>query len=135
MNNSNLRLAISARSIIHSFIGKIEDDDEIESLGTSQNSEWAPPTNFYHIDVSMQEVPTKGAALYAVDPPKAGGDTIWVNTYAAWEALSDSMQQFLLDKKGVFIGAHRKRSMESYAAAKRHMKWQPRFCRIRQNIH
>ena len=93
---------------IHSFIGKIEDDDEIEILGVTQNLEWAPPTNLYHIDVSMQEVPTKGAALYAVDIPKTGGDTIWVNAYAAWEALSDSMQQFLLDKKGLFIAAHRK---------------------------
>ncbi len=93
---------------IHSFIGKIEDDDEIEILGVTQNLEWAPPTNRYHIDVSMQEVPTKGAALYAIDTPEAGGDTIWVNAYAAWEALSDSMQQFLLDKKGLFIAAHRK---------------------------
>ncbi|MGI9309501.1 MAG: TauD/TfdA dioxygenase family protein [Gammaproteobacteria bacterium] len=92
---------------IHSFIPKVEDDDEIESLGASQSSEWAPPTNLYHIDVSMQEVPTKGAALYAVDPPETGGDTIWVNAYAAWEGLSDAMQEFLLDKKGLFIAAHR----------------------------
>ncbi|MEC9375096.1 MAG: TauD/TfdA family dioxygenase [Pseudomonadota bacterium] len=92
---------------IHSFIGKIEDDDEIESLGKIKSSGWAPPTNIYHIDVSMQEVPTKGAALYAVDPPQVGGDTIWVNTYAAWDALSEPMQQFLLDRKGLFIAAHR----------------------------
>ena len=93
---------------VHSFIPKVEDDDRIEILGVTRNLEWAPPTNFYHIDVSMQDVPTKGAALYAVDPPKTGGDTIWVNTYAAWEALSDSMQRYLLDKKGLFIGTHRK---------------------------
>ena len=93
---------------IHSFIPKIKEDDKIEHLGTTKNTEWTPSTNLYHIDVSMQQVPTKGAALYAIDPPEAGGDTIWVNTYAAWDALSDSMQQFLLDKKGLFTAAHRK---------------------------
>ncbi|HJP38925.1 MAG TPA: TauD/TfdA family dioxygenase [Gammaproteobacteria bacterium] len=93
---------------IEQFIPKIEGDDEIEILGQHPVSEWAPSPCLYHIDVSMQEVPSKGAALYAVDPPKVGGDTIWVNGYAAWEALSDSMQQFLLDKKGLFTAAHRK---------------------------
>jgi taurine dioxygenase len=92
---------------IEPFIGKVEDDDEIEILGQHEISEWAPSPCLYHIDTSMQEVPSKGAVLYAVDPPKAGGDTIWVNAYAAWEALSDSMQQFLLDKKGLFTAVHR----------------------------
>ena len=93
---------------IEEFIGKVEGDDEIEILGQNVVTEWAPNPCLYHIDMAMQEVPSKGAVLYAVDPPKAGGDTIWVNAYAAWEALSDSMQQFLLDKKGVFTAAHRK---------------------------
>ena len=92
---------------IHSFIGKVEDDDEIEIIGVTQNLEWAPPTNFYHIDVSMQEVPTKGAALYAEDPPKAGGDTIWVNAYAAWEALSDIHAAISARQKGI---VHRRTS-------------------------
>lgn len=92
---------------IEEFIGKVEGDDEIEILGRHPVSEWAPSPCFYHIDVSMREVPSKGAALYAIDIPKAGGDTIWVNAYAAWEALSDSMQQFLLDKKGLFSAVHR----------------------------
>ena len=92
---------------IEPFIGKVEDDDEIEILGHHPVTEWAPNPCLYHIDMAMQEVPSKGAVLYAVDPPKAGGDTIWVNAYAAWEALSDSMQQFLLDKKGLFTAAHR----------------------------
>ena len=93
---------------IEPFIGKVEGDDEIEILGQNLVTEWAPSPCLYHIDVSMQEVPSKGAVLYAVEIPKAGGDTIWVNAYAAWEALSDSMQQFLLDKKGLFTAAHRK---------------------------
>ena len=92
---------------VHPFIGKIEDDAEVELLNNKTSPVWTPPTNCFHIDVSMMKVPTKGAALYAVDVPVAGGDTIWVNAYAAWEALSPGMQAFLDDKHCVFIAAHR----------------------------
>ena len=33
--------------------------------------------------------------LYADDVPAAGGDTMWASTYAAFEALSKPMQDFL----------------------------------------
>ena len=93
---------------VHPFIGKIEDDAEVELLNNKTSPVWTPPTNCYHIDVSMQPVPTKGAALYAVDVPDAGGDTIWVSAYAAWDALSPGMQDFLRDKYGYFVAAHRR---------------------------
>jgi len=48
---------------IEPFIGKVEDDDEIEILGQNKISDWAPNPGVYHIEVSMQEVPSKGAAL------------------------------------------------------------------------
>lgn len=92
---------------IHPFIGKIPDDDEVELLNNKTSPVWTPPTTRFHIDVSMMKVPTKGAALYAVDVPPAGGDTIWVSAYAAWEGLSKGMQAFLEDKHGLFITAHR----------------------------
>jgi taurine dioxygenase len=92
---------------IHPFIGKIAGDDEVELLNDKTNPVWTPPTSRFHIDVSMMKVPTKGAALYAVDVPLAGGDTIWVNAYAAWEGLSSALQRFVEDKHGLFIAAHR----------------------------
>jgi taurine dioxygenase len=92
----------------HSFISKVEGDDDVELLTGRTDAVWTPPTSCYHIDVSMQEVPTKGATLYAVDVPESGGDTIWVSAYAAWEALSPAMQDFLKDKRGYFIAAHKR---------------------------
>jgi taurine dioxygenase len=92
---------------IHSFIGKTDGSDTVERL-ENKDLKWAPSTSTYHIDVSMMEVPTKGAALYAVDVAGVGGDTIWVNTCAAYEALSAPMQDFLEDRTGLFVAMHRR---------------------------
>lgn len=91
----------------HHFISKVEGSETVEHLSLEQNaSPFVPPTSMYHIDVSMYEVPTKGAALYAVDVEEAGGDTIWVSTYAAYEGLSDPMKEFLEDRRGLFVALH-----------------------------
>ena len=92
---------------IHPFIGKIDGSETVERLD-NKDTKWTPSTSTYHIDVSMMEVPTKGAALYAVDVAQAGGDTIWVNTYAAYEALSEPMQSFLEQRSGLFVAMHRR---------------------------
>ncbi len=49
----------------------------------------------FHADDTFLEIPSKASVLYALDVPVTGGDTIWVNMYAAYEALSDHMQRFL----------------------------------------
>jgi taurine dioxygenase len=91
---------------IHSFIGKVEGSEIVERL-ENKYLKWAPSTSTYHIDVSMMDVPTKGAALYAIDVAGVGGDTIWVNTCAAYEALSVPMQDFLEGRSGLFVAMHR----------------------------
>jgi taurine dioxygenase len=51
--------------------------------------------NNWHTDVTFIETPPFGSVLYADDVPPSGGDTIWASSYAAFEALSFSMQNFL----------------------------------------
>jgi taurine dioxygenase len=92
----------------HPFIEKIEGDNQIESLDLARDQGIGPPTSVLHIDVSMFEIPTKGAALYAVDVGPAGGDTIWVNAYTAYDALSESMKNFLEGHRGLFPALHDK---------------------------
>jgi len=48
-----------------------------------------------HADDTFVETPSKASLLYGVDMPPAGGDTIWINTEAAYAALSKPMQQML----------------------------------------
>lgn len=91
----------------HHFIEKIKGSKTVEHLYPKQtDNPFAPPTSRYHIDVSMFEVPTKGAALYAVDVDDAGGDTIWVSTYAAYDGLSDRMKAFVDTLSGYFVALH-----------------------------
>lgn len=51
--------------------------------------------DLWHTDFAGREAPTMGTLLYARDIPDDGGDTVWVNMAAAWDALSDRMQAHL----------------------------------------
>ena len=58
----------------------------------------------WHSDVAFHETPPMGQILYALDVPEAGGDTIFVNMYRAYEALSNTMKDLLSDMKAVHTG-------------------------------
>ncbi len=58
----------------------------------------------WHSDVSFHEEPPMGQILYALEVPKAGGDTIFVNMHRAYDALSDGMKMLLADLKAIHTG-------------------------------
>lgn len=58
----------------------------------------------WHSDVSFHEAPPMGQILYALDVPEWGGNTIFVNMYHAYDALSDGMKELLADLKAVHTG-------------------------------
>jgi taurine dioxygenase len=49
----------------------------------------------WHSDVSCDEKPPMGSILYIKTCPPKGGDTLFANMYAAYEALSDRMKAYL----------------------------------------
>lgn len=57
--------------------------------------------NNWHTDVTFIETPPFGSVLFADDVPPAGGDTIWASSYAAFEALSPTLQKFLIPLQAV----------------------------------
>lgn len=49
----------------------------------------------FHRDRLFLEVPPMGSILQQVMQPESGGDTCWMSTYAAYDALSAPMREFL----------------------------------------
>ena len=59
----------------------------------------------WHSDVSCEPEPPMGSILHLKTIPPIGGDTIFSSMYAAYEALSAPMQQFLSGLTAIHDGA------------------------------
>ena len=55
----------------------------------------------WHVDMSFREKPPLGAALYAIEVPPAGGDTLFANMHLAFESLSRGMRRLVRSLKAV----------------------------------
>lgn len=62
--------------------------DETEPKGRLSN-------NRFHADTTYLPQPPLGTVLRAVQLPSIGGDTCWASMYAAYDALSSSLQRLL----------------------------------------
>jgi taurine dioxygenase len=52
-----------------------------------------PKADFWHTDVAFARTPPDIAVLAMVDTPPVGGDTLWLNLYDVYDALSPAMQE------------------------------------------
>ncbi|MEJ0011989.1 MAG: taurine dioxygenase [Bauldia sp.] len=78
---------------IHPIYPNVPETPEILILDTSVRN--APDNDNWHTDVTFIETPPLGAALYAKKIPPAGGDTLWLSTIAAYDALSAPFKKLL----------------------------------------
>jgi taurine dioxygenase len=75
------------------------DIDEVMVL-TNKFTNGQPSKTFnagqnWHTDLSYTLRPAKGTSVYCMEKPSVGGDTMFANMYAAYEALSPKMRDFL----------------------------------------
>jgi taurine dioxygenase len=61
--------------------------------------------NMWHCDESFLERPALGAILHMIECPAHGGDTMFANQYAAYDALSPGMQDMLSSLSAVYSDA------------------------------
>jgi taurine dioxygenase len=48
---------------------------------------------YFHTDYSYLKIPARATMLYSIEVPKAGGDTLFANQYAAYDGLSPAMKK------------------------------------------
>jgi taurine dioxygenase len=79
---------------VHPFSTNAADSPE---LIVYDNKEGNPPaaTDIWHSDETFRECPPMGTMLCAKIVPEIGGDTVFHSMTAAYESLSDRMQQFV----------------------------------------
>ncbi len=55
----------------------------------------------WHTDTTCLERPPLGSALYAIEVPSVGGDTMFADQQGAWDSLSDGMKAMLSTMRAV----------------------------------
>jgi taurine dioxygenase len=84
---------------IHPFIPANPDHPELVRFAKS--AEVGGYENAWHSDVTWREVPSMGAVLHAVAVPPSGGDTLFSDMYAAYDALDDQTRARVDDLSAV----------------------------------
>ena len=80
--------------IVHPFLPSLEDHPEIIVVDKKED-ETVNVGNGWHSDMSFLGEPPLGSALHARITPPSGGDTLFADMYAAYEALSTGMKRLL----------------------------------------
>ncbi len=82
------------KPIAYPFLTGVDGVPEAHELTKTPGDE----NNFggvWHSDTAYKPCPDMGTVLYAMEVPDAGGDTLYANTYLAYETLSDGMKKLL----------------------------------------
>ena len=76
---------------------------EILVIHADENSKRVAGEN-WHSDVSCDAEPPMGSILHLTEVPSLGGDTLFASMYAAYDALSEPMKQFLAKLTAIHDG-------------------------------
>lgn len=88
------------------YVVPIEADPEVVAVKkTAEEVNVGVFGGDWHSDFSFMEVPPAGSVLNAVTIPPVGGDTLWANQVAAFEALDDETKQQLAERGVIHVGA------------------------------
>jgi taurine dioxygenase len=90
---------------VHPAAPTVEGHPNVMIIHADENSK-VVAGNGWHTDVSCDERPPAATILHLPVIPDCGGDTLFISTEAAYEALSDPMKAFLADKVAVHESAH-----------------------------
>ncbi|MFN3511544.1 MAG: TauD/TfdA dioxygenase family protein [Phenylobacterium sp.] len=91
--------------VVNRYFPKTERYPEIAKVEKGE----AQITNIgggWHTDHSYDQAPAMGSVLLAIETPPSGGDTLFADMYAAYEALSDGLKATLAGLRAHHASAH-----------------------------
>ncbi len=89
------RFALSFGEIYrHPFLKDVGTDPDVVKLYSGGDTGSRYVAEGWHTDVTFTPAPPKGSILRAIEVPRFGGDTMWLDLEAAYAALSPAMQEF-----------------------------------------
>lgn len=84
---------------------KHKDHPELLILSNKKiDGEWVGATNAgdeWHTDTHYTEQPSKCTMLHALEVPEEGGETAFINAYAAYDALPEATRRRIAGQRGV----------------------------------
>ena len=81
------------------FVSNIRENGEL--IGALPDGEM-----FFHSDQCYVERPAKATLLYAIEIPSQGGNTLFANTYRAYETLPDALQRKIEGRRAMNIAEY-----------------------------
>ncbi len=90
---------------VHPAAPTVEGHPNVMRIHADENSK-VVAGNGWHTDVSCDDRPPAATILHLPVIPETGGDTLFISTEAAYDALSTAMKEFLDDKVAVHESAH-----------------------------
>jgi len=104
--------------LVHPYLKSAEGYPGVHELSKSPD-EKDTFGNTWHTDFTNLERPSKVNALYSVEVPTRGGDTLFMSTYSAYDALSPRLQAILCELDAVHCHSERyKRDLVAQKARK-----------------
>src|ERR1700734_1463638 len=83
------------------FIASIAGHPRVVEVRREANETTAVFAEAWHSDWSFLEFPPAGTLLYGKVIPPIGGDTLFANQYAAYDALSETMKTKIANLRGI----------------------------------
>jgi taurine dioxygenase len=90
---------------VHPAAPHVEGHPELLRIYADEDSPRANGEE-WHSDVSCEPEPPMGSILHIAQCPPKGGDTLFANMYAAYDALSDRMKVYLDGLTAIHDGEH-----------------------------
>lgn len=106
---------------VHPFVPHLEEFPEVVVLDNHEDNP-VFSTDHWHSDETFRVTPPMGSILRCLAMPATGGETLWCDMVAAYEALSDKMQHFLSGLEAVHDFINFRHKFDDLPARERHAK-------------